>query len=268
MAASGLRWDMWDLVPWPGIKPRPPALGARSLSHWTIREVPVSAFQCAIWVCHSFSFTEQVSFMAAVTICSDFGTQENSLSLFPFFPHLFAVKWWDWSHDLRFLNVEFKPAFSFSSFTFIKRLFSSSLLSAIKVMSSAYLRLLAFLLETLIPACASSSLAFCMMYSAYKLNKQDDNIQPVTVTIKKSSFGPKSSHPQMVSQQSSASGHRWMHGPFMVGLSPLSSVHRTGLTSVPEKDTGQVCPPPHRHGTPPGLDWIAWGSFRGPSFNS
>ena len=30
--------------------------------------------------------------------------------------------------DLRFLNVEFKPAFSLSSSTFIKRLFSSSLL--------------------------------------------------------------------------------------------------------------------------------------------
>jgi len=30
----------------------------------------------------------------------------------------------------------------------------------------------------LIPGCASSSLAFHMMYSAYKLNKQGDNIQP------------------------------------------------------------------------------------------
>ena len=30
----------------------------------------------------------------------------------------------------------------------------------------------------LIPTCDSSSLAFHMMYSAYKLNKQDDNIQP------------------------------------------------------------------------------------------
>ena len=28
------------------------------------------------------------------------------------------------------------------------------------------------------PACASSSLAFCMMYFAYKLNKQGGNIQP------------------------------------------------------------------------------------------
>ena len=47
-----------------------------------------------------------------------------------------------------FLN-EFKPAFSLSSFTFIKRLFSSSLLSAIRVISSAYLRLLIFLLAIL-----------------------------------------------------------------------------------------------------------------------
>ena len=30
----------------------------------------------------------------------------------------------------------------------------------------------------LIPTCASSSLTFRMVYSAYKLNKQDDNIQP------------------------------------------------------------------------------------------
>ena len=26
--------------------------------------------------------------------------------LFPLFPHLFVMKWWDWSHDLSFLNVE------------------------------------------------------------------------------------------------------------------------------------------------------------------
>ena len=44
-------------------------------------------------------------------------------------------------------------------------------------MSSAYLRLLIFLPAISIPACASSSPAFLMMYSAYKLNK-GDNIQP------------------------------------------------------------------------------------------
>ena len=37
--------------------------------------------------------------------------------------------------------LSFKPAFSLSSFTFIKRHFSSSSLSAIRVVSSAYLRL-------------------------------------------------------------------------------------------------------------------------------
>ena len=35
-----------------------------------------------------------------------------------------------------------------------------------------------FLPAVLIPACASSSPVFLMMYSAWKLNKQGDNIQP------------------------------------------------------------------------------------------
>ena len=79
---------------------------------------------------------------------------------------------------LLFWMLSFKPTFSLSSFTFFKRLFSSSSLSAIRVVSSAYLRLLIFLLATLTPACVSSSPVFLLMYSAYKLNKQGDNIQP------------------------------------------------------------------------------------------
>ena len=74
--------------------------------------------------------------------------------------------------------LSFKPTFSLSSFTFIKRLFSSSSLSAIRVVPSVYLRLRIFLLAILILACASSSPAFHLMYSAFKLNKQGDNIQP------------------------------------------------------------------------------------------
>ena len=66
---------------------------------------------------------------------------------------------------LVFWMLSFKPTFSLSSFTFIKRLSSCSL-SATRVVSSAYLRLLIFLRAILIPACASSSLAFLMMYSA------------------------------------------------------------------------------------------------------
>ena len=57
---------------------------------------------------------------------------------------------------LVFWMLSFKPTFSLSYFTFNKRFFSSSL-SAIRVLSSAYLRLLRFLPAILIPACASSS---------------------------------------------------------------------------------------------------------------
>ena len=46
------------------------------------------------------------------------------------------------------------------------------------MVSSAYLGLWIFLPTILIPACASSSPAFRMMYYAYNLNKQGDNIQP------------------------------------------------------------------------------------------
>ena len=99
---------------------------------------------------------------------------------FFFFKPQFKIKLWIyWEAAVRvFWMLTFKPTFSLSSFTFIKKFFSSSSLSAFKVVSSAYLRLLIFLLAILIPAWASSSQAFYMMHSEYKLNKQDDNIQP------------------------------------------------------------------------------------------
>ena len=115
--------------------------------------------------------------MASFTICSDFGAPQNSQ---PLFPHLFAMKWWDQmlSMILVFWMLSFKPTFSLFYFTFINSLFSSSSPSAIRVVSSAYLRLVILLSAILIPACASSSPAFLMMYSAYKLIKQGDHIQP------------------------------------------------------------------------------------------
>ena len=79
---------------------------------------------------------------------------------------------------LFFLILSFKPAFSLFSFTLIKRFFSSSSFSAIRVISSTYLRLLVFLPAILIPACNSSSPAFRMMCSVYKLNEEGDNKQP------------------------------------------------------------------------------------------
>ena len=52
---------------------------------------------------------------------------------------------------LVFWMLSFKPTFSLSSFTFSKRLFNSSSLSAIRVVSSAYMRLVIFLPAILIP---------------------------------------------------------------------------------------------------------------------
>ena len=144
------------------------------------RQSNVSALEYAISVGHNFSSKEQVSFnfMAAVIIHSDFGAQENKVC------HCFSIVSPSICHEVMGLDamifvfsmLSFTPSFPLSSYTFIKRLFSSSLLSAIRVVSSVYLRLLIFLLAILIPACASSSLTFHMMYSAYKLNWQGDNI--------------------------------------------------------------------------------------------
>ena len=79
---------------------------------------------------------------------------------------------------LVFWMLSFKPTSSLFSFIFIKRLFNSSSLSAIRAISSAYLRLLMFLVAVWIPACSPSSPIFHELYSADKLNKCSDNIQP------------------------------------------------------------------------------------------
>ena len=113
------------------------------------------------------------------TICSDLGAPQNKIShCFHCIPSICHEVMGLDAMSLVFWMLSFKPTFSLSTFTFIKRLFSSSSLSAIRVVSSAYLRLLIFLLAIYIPACASSSPVFLMMYSVCKLNKQSDNIYP------------------------------------------------------------------------------------------
>ena len=113
--------------------------------------------------------------MAAVTICSDFGAPKIKSATVSTVSPSFCQEVMD--HMLWSYFSECWALSTLSSFTFIKRLFSSSL-SVIRVVSSAYLRWLIFLPAISIPACASSSPAFLMMYSAYKLDKQGDNIQP------------------------------------------------------------------------------------------
>ena len=75
---------------------------------------------------------------------------------------------------LVFWMLGFKSTFSLSSFTFIKRLFFFAYCRKRFVICISEV---IFLSAILIPAHASSSPAFLMMYSAYKLNKQSDNIQ-------------------------------------------------------------------------------------------
>ena len=107
--------------------------------------------------------------MAAVIVHSDSRAWENKIChSFHFSPICHEVLGLD-VMILVFWILSFKPAFSLSSFTLIKRLFTSS--SAFSIVSSTYLRLMTFLLASLIPACDSSSLRFYMMYSACKLNK-------------------------------------------------------------------------------------------------
>ena len=118
------------------------------------------------------------NFLVAITICSDFGAPQNKVChCFHCFPiHL------PWSDGTGSMILVYECWVLNQLFHFLPSLFSrgSSVLLhfAIRVVSSAYLRLLIFLLTILIPACASSSPAFCKMYSAYTLNNQGDNIQP------------------------------------------------------------------------------------------
>ena len=91
-------------------------------------------------------------FTAIVIICSDFGAQENKIChCFHFSPSICHEVMGSDAMILVFWMLSFKPTFSLSSFTFIKRLFNSSL-SATRVVSSAYLRLLIFRPAILIPA--------------------------------------------------------------------------------------------------------------------
>ena len=95
---------MWDLVPWPGIEPRPPALGAQSLSHWPIREVPLTAsLQPSIILELSTLLTSVPPLPTEISgpQDSDFHLPLDSSRLFS--PHFSCSPWPWWSHS--FLNL-------------------------------------------------------------------------------------------------------------------------------------------------------------------
>jgi len=109
---------------------------------------------------------------------SDFGAPQIKSVSFHFSPSICHEVMGPDAMILVLKLLSWKPAFSCSSFTLIRRLFSFCSLSAIRAVSSAYLWLLIFLLAIFIPACEASSTTFHMMYSANKLNKQGDNKWP------------------------------------------------------------------------------------------
>ena len=83
-----LSCSMWDLVPWPGIKPVPPQLGVWCLKHWTTREVPPIVFlrmkkDCKSKVCEP---------LFQGTTCSlEIGVSWNILK-----EGTMSLGWWPW----------------------------------------------------------------------------------------------------------------------------------------------------------------------------
>ena len=91
--------------------------------------------------------SKRLDFMAAVIVRNDFGAQDNRIChCFTFSVSICHEVMGLDAMILVFRMLNFKSAFSVSSFTLIKRFFSLSSLYAIRVVSSAYLRLLIFLL--------------------------------------------------------------------------------------------------------------------------
>ena len=108
------------------------------------------------------------NFMATVTICSDFGAQENKTShCFPSICH--EVMGLD-AFVLVFWMFSFKPAFSLSSFTL--QFFTFCHKGGVICLSEVI---------DISPSNLDSSLCFIqpgISHDAYKLNKESDNIQP------------------------------------------------------------------------------------------
>ena len=79
------------------------SMGSRTLGHDWVTKLNWTE------IGHNFSSKEQWSFnfLAAITICSDFGAQENKVSVYCFHCFPIYLPWSDGTrcHDLSFLNV-------------------------------------------------------------------------------------------------------------------------------------------------------------------
>ena len=110
--------------------------------------------------------SKRLNFMAAVINCNDFGAQENKVChCFLCFPVYLP---WVMGPDVMifvFWMLSLKLALSLSFFTFSKWLFSSFSILAIRVVSSANLRLLTFLLAMIHISVWQKPLQYCEVIS-------------------------------------------------------------------------------------------------------
>ena len=96
---------MWDPVPWPGIEPRPPALGAWSLSHWTTSEVP-SLYFC-LWGHICYLYVVCVRFSACSGWLRHLWIMERACDDTRFgFLLNWVLPWWNISWDFPFAMSE------------------------------------------------------------------------------------------------------------------------------------------------------------------
>ena len=120
-----------------------------------------------------------LNYMAVVTICSDFGAPQNKVCHCFHCFHIY-LPWSDGTrcHDHSFLNAEFSARFFTLLFHFhqeaLQFLFTFCHKGAVTCVSEV----INIFPSNLDSSLCSSSSAFCMIYSAYKLNKQGDNTQP------------------------------------------------------------------------------------------
>ena len=145
---------------------------------------PIMWFLCPsslLWsfkwqVCSTILYKEPL----VIWITKNTHTHTHTCMIYVFLCFPIYLPWSDATvyHDLSFWMLSFKPVFFHYPLSLHQETLIPLWFFAIRVVSYAYLKLLIFFPAILTQACASSSLAFHMKYSAYKLNKQGDNIQP------------------------------------------------------------------------------------------
>ena len=136
----------------------PPAEDRSSVTNTPVSPPSSFVLRSFAWFCVFFSPGQVLlSALSWGSACTSIWrcTPDESLEMYSMSTYSSTILF---SPMIFFWMLSFKPTFSLSSFTLIRRLFS--LFSAIRMVSSVYLRFLILLPAVLIPACDSSSPAF------------------------------------------------------------------------------------------------------------